>query len=96
MPKGTSRAEATSNSEEIKPVALAVIELRYSLKASGSFCAAITQFTTIRKISCHFSQCTIACSILSTVFKATVIQAKMVYAKQWYGQTSAEYNCLIA
>jgi len=28
MPKGTSRAETTSNSEKIKPVALAVIELR--------------------------------------------------------------------
>ena len=28
MPKGTSRAEATSNSEKIKPVALAIIELR--------------------------------------------------------------------
>jgi len=27
MPKGTSRAEATSNSEKIKPIALAVIEL---------------------------------------------------------------------
>ena len=27
MPEGTSRAEATSNSEKIKPVALAVIEL---------------------------------------------------------------------
>jgi len=30
MPKGTSWAEATSNSEKIKPVALAVIELRWS------------------------------------------------------------------
>ena len=30
MPKGTSRAEAMSNSEKIKPVALAVIELRLS------------------------------------------------------------------
>ena len=30
MPKGTSRAEATSNSEKIKPVVLAVIELRLS------------------------------------------------------------------
>ena len=30
MPKGTCRAEATSNSEKIKPVALAVIELRLS------------------------------------------------------------------
>ena len=28
MPKGTSRAKATSNSKKIKPVALAVIELR--------------------------------------------------------------------
>ena len=28
MPKGTSRAKATLNSEKIKPVALAVIELR--------------------------------------------------------------------
>ena len=27
VPKGTSQAEATSNSEKIKPVALAVIEL---------------------------------------------------------------------
>ena len=27
MPKGTCRAEATSNSEKMKPVALAVIEL---------------------------------------------------------------------
>ena len=30
MPKGTCRAEAMSNSEKIKPVALAVIELRLS------------------------------------------------------------------
>ena len=30
MSKGTCRAEATSNSEKIKPVALAVIELRFS------------------------------------------------------------------
>ena len=30
MPKGTCRAEATSNTEKIKPVALAVIELRLS------------------------------------------------------------------
>ena len=27
MPKGTSQAKATSNSEKIKPIALAVIEL---------------------------------------------------------------------
>ena len=27
IPKGTSRAEATSDSEKIKPVALAIIEL---------------------------------------------------------------------
>jgi len=30
MPKGTSQAEATSNSEKIKPVALAAVELRWS------------------------------------------------------------------
>jgi len=30
MPKGTSQAEATLNSEKIKPIALAVIELRWS------------------------------------------------------------------
>ena len=42
MPKGTSRAEATSNSEKMKPVALAVIELclsegiRQSVSQSGS------------------------------------------------------------
>jgi len=30
MPKGTSQAEATSNSEKIKLVALAVIKLRWS------------------------------------------------------------------
>ena len=30
MPKGTCRAEVTSNSEKIKPIALAVIELRLS------------------------------------------------------------------
>jgi len=30
MPKGTSRAEVMLDSEKIKPVALAVIELRWS------------------------------------------------------------------
>ena len=30
MPKGTSRAEMTLNSEKLKPVALAVIELHLS------------------------------------------------------------------
>ena len=30
IPKGTCRAEATANSEKIKPVALAVIKLRLS------------------------------------------------------------------
>jgi len=36
MPKGTARAEATSNSEKIKPVALAVIELCWSEGISWS------------------------------------------------------------
>ena len=30
MPKGTSRAKATLNSEKIKPVALTIVELRLS------------------------------------------------------------------
>ena len=36
MPKGTSRAEATLNSEKIKPVAIAVIELRLTEGISQS------------------------------------------------------------
>ena len=36
MPKGTSRAEATLNSEKIKPVALAVIKLRFYLTNTAS------------------------------------------------------------
>jgi len=30
MPKGTSQVEMTSNSETIKPVAIAIVELRWS------------------------------------------------------------------
>ena len=36
MAKGTSRAEATSNSEKIKPVALAIVELWQSEGISQS------------------------------------------------------------
>jgi len=38
MPKGTSQAEATSNSEKIKPVALAIVELHKSegIRQAGS------------------------------------------------------------
>jgi len=38
MAKGTSQAEATSNSEKIKPVALAIVELRESeaIRQAGS------------------------------------------------------------
>ena len=36
MPKGTSWAEATLNSEKVKPVALAIIELRLSEGISQS------------------------------------------------------------
>jgi len=38
MGKGTSQAEATSNSEKIKPVALAIVELRESegIRQAGS------------------------------------------------------------
>ena len=43
MPKGTCRAEATSNSEKIKPVALAVIELRLSEGISQSVSQLLSQ-----------------------------------------------------
>ena len=43
MPKGTCRTEATSNSEKIKPVALAVIELRLSEGISQLLTYLLTQ-----------------------------------------------------
>ena len=43
IPKGTSRAKATSNSEKIKPVAIAVIELRLSGGISQSGSQAVRQ-----------------------------------------------------
>ena len=43
MPKGTSLAEVTSNSENIKPVALAVIELRLSEGISQLLSQSVTQ-----------------------------------------------------
>ena len=42
MPKGTCQAEATSNSEKIKPIALAVIELRLSEGTSQSVSQLLT------------------------------------------------------
>ena len=43
MPKGTCWAEATLNSEKIKPVALAVIELRLSEGISQSVTQLLSQ-----------------------------------------------------
>ena len=43
MPKDTSRAEATLNSEKIKPIALAIIELRLSKDISQSVSQAVRQ-----------------------------------------------------
>ena len=43
MPKGTSRAKATSNSEKIKPVAVAVIELLLSEGISQLLTYVLTQ-----------------------------------------------------
>ena len=48
MPKGTSRAEATLNSEKIKSMALAVIELRLSEGTSRSVRQSVRQ--SVRKI----------------------------------------------
>ena len=43
MPKGTSRTEVTSNSEKIKPIALAVIELHLSEGISYSVSQLLSQ-----------------------------------------------------
>ena len=43
MPKGTSQAEVMSNYEKIKPVALAVIELRLSEGISQSVSQLLSQ-----------------------------------------------------
>ena len=43
MPKGTCRAEAALNSEKIKPVALAIIELRLSEGISQSVSQSLSQ-----------------------------------------------------
>ena len=50
MPKGTSQAEVTLNSETIKPVALAVIELRLSEGISQS----VTQSVIVERLSNKF------------------------------------------
>ena len=47
MPKGTCRAEATSNSEKIEPIALAVIELRLSEGISQSVSQSVTQSVSL-------------------------------------------------
>ena len=47
----TSRAEATSNSEKIKPVALAVIELRLSESISQ------LKKSQLQSIACAFEHC---------------------------------------
>ena len=46
MPKGTPWVEATSNSEKIKSVALAVIELRLSEGISQSVTYSVSQLLT--------------------------------------------------
>ena len=43
MPKGTCQAEAMSNSKKIKPVALAIIELRFSEGISQSVTYSVNQ-----------------------------------------------------
>jgi len=46
MPKGTSQAEVTSNSEKTKLVALAVIELRWSESISKGISQSVNQSVT--------------------------------------------------
>ena len=52
MPKGTSRAEAMSNSEKIKPVVLAVIKLRLSEGISKAVSQSVA-ILPIKKIKFH-------------------------------------------
>ena len=53
MPKGTCRAEAMSNSEKIKPVALAVIELRLSEGISQSVTQSVENSVELFKKKIH-------------------------------------------
>ena len=50
MPKGTSWAEATSNSEKIKPVALAVIKLCLTEGISQAVSKSVNQAVSQKKI----------------------------------------------
>ena len=79
MPKGTCRAEATSNSEKIKPVALAVIELRLS--------EGISQLLT-QSVSRKFCQ-------VKKKFHSNLLKVFLVELKACLGLVLPHQYCLI-
>ena len=81
MPKGTCRAEATSNSEKIKPVALAIIELRLSEGISQLLTYSVSRKIPLNKLFLKF------CSDL--------LKAFWVDAKACLGLVSPNHYCLI-
>ena len=81
MPKGTCRAEATSNSEKIKPVALAVIELRLSEGISQLLTYSVSRkFRRIKK---------------NLKFRSNLLKAFRVDLKACLGLVLPHQYCLI-
>ena len=82
MPKGTSQAKATSNSEKIKPVALTVIELRLSEGIGQLLSQSVTlSVENSAQYFCKF------CSNLLKVFRVDL--------KAWLGLVLPNQYCLI-
>ena len=82
MPKSTSQAEAMSNSEKIKPVALAVIELHLSEGISQS-------------VSYSDSQKKIPLKTLFLKFRSNVLKVFRVDMKACLGLLLPNQYCLI-
>ena len=80
MLKGTCRAEATSNSEKIKPVALAVIELCLSEGISQ-----LLAYSVSRKF----------CQIIFFKFRSNLLKAFRVNLKACLGLVLPNQYCLI-
>ena len=68
MPKGTCRAKATSNSEKIKPVAVAVIELCLSEGISQPVTQSVEN--TVEYIYIYFKFCSNLLKVFQVDLKA--------------------------
>ena len=82
MPKGTCRAEVTPNSEKIKPIALAVIELRLSEDISQLLTYLLSQYK-------------IPLNELFLKFHSNLLKAFQVDLKACLGLVSPNQYCLI-